>query len=406
MGLSNVQLLLVVNFLSSLSCGIVAPSFSLHVMMHGGNQIILGFLAAFTYICTSIGKDVIGLFEHGKKHAITFAMFVMFLVYFTLVFYDSCWILVTLRLVYALANQINPISKELVTRTEPQDKVISYFNFLDIMKVSGMVVGAISGGYIFQCNEDFTSNAMFSTVFSLAGLLVLQQMDNDDINVHRPESRLASLPFTCYQQVKSLGTIDYKDHWDAILLHTAFVTVFTVLFTRFIYLLCYNYKVGSVVVGYTTAYYHMWLFASSCIVPFVKGLSANKKSMFEHALLLCAVSVVSQYHAPNYECFLVVMVPLLFTYTLVNSLAEDDVLDLKSDEQVYQAKKTIVVLLNIIVPIWFGFVCHFFSGRAFKVLSMLPPVVVTYMINQRLTAPSRRRVQEQQEEEAEGVKED
>jgi hypothetical protein len=75
MGLSNVQLLLVVNFLvsckfdvsrllispfqSSLSCGIVAPSFSLHVMMHGGNQIILGFLAAFTYICTSIGKDVI-----------------------------------------------------------------------------------------------------------------------------------------------------------------------------------------------------------------------------------------------------------------------------------------------------------------------------------------------------------
>jgi hypothetical protein len=64
-----------------------------------------------------------------------------------------------------------------VTRTEPQDKVISYFNFLDIMKVSGMVVGAISGGYIFQCNEDFTSNAMFSTVFSLAGLRKFSKWD-------------------------------------------------------------------------------------------------------------------------------------------------------------------------------------------------------------------------------------
>ncbi|XP_044261834.1 uncharacterized protein LOC123009521 isoform X1 [Tribolium madens] len=393
MGFSNVQLVLLSVFLFFLSAGILQAPLSRHIAIEGGTHFLQGWLAGFIFLSQSIAKEFNALFQHGKKYALNFCLFSLFLVFFTLVFRDTLWVTVGCRLSYALFNQVVPCAKEFVAKLTPEETHIKYFNLVEGTRVAGLALGNCLGGHLFLCNEDFSSLAMFSTVFTLVAILLMQYVD-EDTDIKRPQTHFKQMPSICYQRLKNLKTVNYRKHWDCILLQAAYTTTFSIYFVRFCFLLVFNYNLGTVVIGYSIAYQHMWLFATSMLVPFVKERIQDKKSLFEHSLLISGFLLPGLYYAPSYECYLFLLIPMFFFFMLVNSLLNDDALGLRSKPDVFEASNTIAYLVNVIGPIFFGIVCQFFGGYGFKLLSLLPMVICVYLMNQRLMKKEEREEEE------------
>ncbi|RZC31960.1 MFS 1 domain containing protein [Asbolus verrucosus] len=390
MELSNVQLLLLVNFLDAACTGLVVPVMAPHIMMMGGNHIILGLLVAGVSTCQLLSEDFIALFDHGKRFILTFCMFTNFLCYLLLAVTSSYWLVLSCRYIYALLGHVDVCSKEFATLTEPEENHVKISNLINIMRTGGIVAGAITGGYVFDCGNDFESNAMIAAVLTISGVFLLQYVDQDPPGV-KTHSNIRNLPQTCWKQLRNLQQINYKDNWDIFLLKAAYVSSFAVYFTKYSLLIRYNYDVGTIVVGYTVAYQNMLIFASNCLAPCLKRCLWRfpQREVFEHCLLLCAVTLVGLYYAPTYDCYLIVFIPMIFTYTLVNCFLEDDVLDLKSKQDIHQGINTLANIIVICVPFMFGAVYHVFGARAFKIMSLLPPAVCAFIINQHFLAPKK-----------------
>ncbi|XP_008199091.1 uncharacterized protein LOC103314529 isoform X2 [Tribolium castaneum] len=382
MGLSNVQLLLLSVFLYFFAVGILQAALSRHIMLKGGTHHIQGWVAALIFILQSIAKELTALFEHGKKHALNFCLFSVFFIFFTFVFEDGLWVTLGLRLVFAVFNQVLVYSKEFVAKITPEETHIKYFNLVEGTRVAGLALGNSLGGHLFLCNENFSSLAMFSTVFTLVAILLMQYVE-EDTDIKRPQTHFKQMPSICYHRLKNLKTVNYKKHWDCMLLQAAYTTTFSIYFVRFCFLLVFNYNLGTVVVGYSIAYQHMWLFATSMLVPFVKERVQNKKKLFEHSLLISGFLLPGLYYAPSYECYLFLLIPMFFCFMLVNALLDDDALGLSLKPDVFEASNTIAYLVNVIGPIFFGIVCQYFGGYGFKFFSLLPMVICVYLLNQR-----------------------
>ncbi|EEZ97662.2 hypothetical protein TcasGA2_TC016207 [Tribolium castaneum] len=214
-------------------------------------------------------------------------------------------------------------------------------------------------------------------------VFVLMQYVEEDTDIKRPQTHFKQMPSICYHRLKNLKTVNYKKHWDCMLLQAAYTTTFSIYFVRFCFLLVFNYNLGTVVVGYSIAYQHMWLFATSMLVPFVKERVQNKKKLFEHSLLISGFLLPGLYYAPSYECYLFLLIPMFFCFMLVNALLDDDALGLSLKPDVFEASNTIAYLVNVIGPIFFGIVCQYFGGYGFKFFSLLPMVICVYLLNQR-----------------------
>lgn len=233
------------------------------------------------------------------------------------------------------------------------------------------------------------------------------QYVDEEADIKKTESHLKDLPSICYKRLKTLKTVNYKKHWDSILLQAAYTTTFSIYFVRFCFLIAYNYHIGTVVIGYTISYQHVWLFANSILVPFFKEKIQNKRNLFEHSLLISGFILPGLYYAPTFECYLFLLVPMFFCFSLVNSLLlEDDALGLKSKGDVYEASNTIAYLVNVFGPFFFGIVLHLFGGKGFKVLSLLPMVICVYLLNQRFMKHREEREEEEEQETEERIKQD
>ncbi|XP_044261836.1 uncharacterized protein LOC123009521 isoform X3 [Tribolium madens] len=359
----------------------------------GGTHFTQGLLQASTFIINSISKDFLDECFYGRKQALHLCLFVEYLCFFTVVFYWDVWVLFFCKLVSVLFNQISQLSKEYLEKSEPPSTQITYFNLIETTYMCGLLIGVISGSYLYACTMELTLNALFASVLTLSTVLLMQYVD-EDTDIKRPQTHFKQMPSICYQRLKNLKTVNYRKHWDCILLQAAYTTTFSIYFVRFCFLLVFNYNLGTVVIGYSIAYQHMWLFATSMLVPFVKERIQDKKSLFEHSLLISGFLLPGLYYAPSYECYLFLLIPMFFFFMLVNSLLNDDALGLRSKPDVFEASNTIAYLVNVIGPIFFGIVCQFFGGYGFKLLSLLPMVICVYLMNQRLMKKEEREEEE------------
>lgn len=168
-----------------------------------------------------------------------------------------------------------------------------------------------------------------------------------------------------------------------ILLQTTFFLAFGLYFTRFAILVFYNYEVGIVIIGYHIAYQNMLLFVANYLVPLFRKWSSI---YFDHILLFSSAMLVGIYYAPTYECYLIIFVPLVLSYSIVNEFLIEDKFELRKDKPLADASDTLNIITNTAGSVLFGVLCQLFGGAGFKVLTMLPIAVCIYQINRRLVA--------------------
>ncbi|XP_064214173.1 uncharacterized protein LOC103314529 isoform X3 [Tribolium castaneum] len=348
----------------------------------GGTHFTQGLLHSATFIIQSFSKDFIDECFYGRKMALHMCLFAEFLCFFTAVFYWDVWSLFLCKLFCVLFNQMSQLAKEYIEKSEPPSMHITYSNLIDVTCMGGLLIGLILGSYIYSCTRELATNALFASVLTVSTVLLMQYVE-EDTDIKRPQTHFKQMPSICYHRLKNLKTVNYKKHWDCMLLQAAYTTTFSIYFVRFCFLLVFNYNLGTVVVGYSIAYQHMWLFATSMLVPFVKERVQNKKKLFEHSLLISGFLLPGLYYAPSYECYLFLLIPMFFCFMLVNALLDDDALGLSLKPDVFEASNTIAYLVNVIGPIFFGIVCQYFGGYGFKFFSLLPMVICVYLLNQR-----------------------
>ncbi|KAJ3641499.1 hypothetical protein Zmor_028005 [Zophobas morio] len=388
---TNAQLLLLVNFLYFLAAGIVVPVFSKQILRNGGNYIVIGSVQSVVFVAQFISKDVIGLIEREKLYIIRMFTYCCFICFTLLLLVVSWWAVSFIRISYAFTTQILPYSKILVAKCEPRSRKIKIRNLLDVMRVSGLSVGSIAGGFIFEATKDFSSIATTSSVISLLTMIIVYQIDYNENEIERSESQIFSYGTTCNAQLLNLRETSITDEWYDVAVKLTYTCAFVNYFARFSFILCYNYPVNSIIIGWTRAYYNIVLFLSNFLVPFIKDRTHNPLDLLEKTLIICAFCLVGHSYAPTYKCYMVLYIPLLFTYTLSNALLEDDALDLKYNFPVYLACETMGNIIKIFAPFCIGVTRQWSGSGVTKLLTVIPAVIYTCMLTFRFLNKKERR---------------
>ncbi|XP_063912722.1 uncharacterized protein LOC135129493 isoform X2 [Zophobas morio] len=391
MNLTNVQLLLVVNFLYYLSSGFIKPVLTTHILRHGGNQITLGLLISSRYVCNKISRDFVALFAYTNKSAIAFCVISSGTTYLALLLSYNPWLVFVDRSVHALINQVNWFTQEYGLRNRPS---FGCFKLLCVVKVAGTVIGSLTGGYFYHTTRWFSIVVLTATLVTLLALIVLRYV-NPDVKCNNEQEKSWFFLTKYFPSLENLQKAKYKQNWDKIVVIVVYTFSFNIYFSRFIFLLVSKFKAGTATIGQVLAYFHLLQFLCNFFAPVIKSQVKNKKALFEYSLAVCAFSLYGVLYAPTVDAVCVICLPMMVTYTLVNSLLKDDVMKLRP-ENLADIVGTIKILVNIVGPVCFGILCHFFGRRAFYVIVVFPCVVCLYLLYQGyLEAKEQRRREDQ-----------
>ncbi|XP_063912723.1 uncharacterized protein LOC135129494 [Zophobas morio] len=379
MELSNVTLLLIVNFLHSMASGLILPTLSDHIVACGGNQVLLGALCSSLYVFNTLSTNFMTLFELGRKDSLTVSAYFAFFTSLVLVFFNNPGVIWLDRCIYALTNQVNWFSKEYVMNDIEESLHIRYCNLLDVSKLLGMVLGMLLAGHV-HSNGGFTTIAMAITVLAFLNIILLQYVEPDRRHLRRQLSKLLELPSECYDQLENLRDAELAAEWPMVLFLVVHTFVFTVYFSKHVYILKASYNPSLIIISYHVAYHFMLKFLCDVFVPFIQSRFRRRKSLFNLSVAICAISISALGPAPTLEVYWMFFVPMLASYTVINSLLEEDYFELRWDTSFREAVNTLQIIVNVVGPVVFGILCETFGASALYLLHIFPITVVIYLV--------------------------
>ena len=272
---------------------------------------------------------------------------------------------------------------------------MKFSNFLNVAKVWGLVLGTLSSGHIYD-TQGFTTLSTTTAVLTFLSFgkyhLVQKRTSNQFVSVvflfvepdppstRRPPKRLLLLPGVIYNRLVNLShaNLSYRIH--LVIFLVAFDLAFTLLLSRFVFILRSMYRVGTVILGYYVGCQYMVKFICEVFLPYLLKPVKDRQSLFRVTAVICSSCLSCFSFAPNLTIYMFVFLFWLVSYSILNMLMEQDVFELKQDPSLFEAVETLKVIVNILGPIGFSFLTYNYGRGAVVVLHGFGVVIYVYLL--------------------------
>ena len=272
---------------------------------------------------------------------------------------------------------------------------VKFSNFLNVAKVWGLVLGTLSSGHIYD-TQGFTTLSTTTAVLTFLSFgkyhLVQKRTSNQFVSVvflfvepdppstRRPPKRLLLLPGVIYNRLVNLShaNLSYRIH--LVIFLVAFDLAFTLLLSRFVFILRSMYRVGTVILGYYVGCQYMVKFICEVFLPYLLKPVKDRQSLFRVTAVICSSCLSGFNFAPSLTIYMFIFLFWLVSYSILNMLMEQDVFELKQDPSLYEAVETLKVIVNILGPIGFSFLTYNYGRGAVVVLHGFGVVIYVYLL--------------------------
>ncbi|XP_018332825.1 major facilitator superfamily domain-containing protein 9-like [Agrilus planipennis] len=394
-----------VSFLDSLCFGLIVPLLTPRILSLGGSHTVAGIFISLQILCQLLSVPLINSFskKFGYKSSLQKMLLINLITLYLLGLTESCFNLILIRSIYSLTNQTVYLCINILKEIMPKEEHFNIANTLHASSVGGFVVGAVSGGYLFEL-YGFWEVCLVSCGFNFGAIVLLknrnafkplQQMQEKDDKSSSGTKESISESTTKRSIIKKSSVLDefvdevyiniasavvnfdsdvFSNQLFLFLSHFLFTLSGTIFFTKYPILLKVNYNASAVIIGYTVAYQRMIIFVVNFTSGFIKSyFSLDKIDNIVNVFFMLNIGFIGLCFAPLYEIYLLCFIPMIVAKTIVNDFWRSPTVVVENKrESIGETLDVLGKLTEVIIPSIFGVFCDMYLELALQVFVLVP----------------------------------
>lgn len=234
-------------------------------------------------------------------------------------------------------------------------------------------------------------------ILGMTTTLTIEDQDDEDKESKDEKSLLDKAGARVADVVKNFQESDFIQNWDLITLKFLFASSVLVFFSKFTFLMKYNYNADALVIGTTGAYMNALVFACTYILDNFR--EDAKFSHMQNALITLLMSLTFACYAPFFVSYLLICIPLILCRCYLNSNWVT-LFALRKNQALSNVNESIGIIAGLTTPIAFGIVCDLIEHHAVVWFTVFPIFFSLFIFSQH----TKWRISEQVDNTQENVK--
>lgn len=357
-------------FLDLISISLIIPVWGTHLRSLGASHFHIALLGStYSFLQFLSGTPIGALSDHhGRKIVLFVTICFCALAYFLLGIVKSLLLIALIRIIQGCLKHTQLLCKTLVNDQVPADQQTAVYGRMNGFSSLSFVIGPIIGGHLMEKSEGFYSLACYtSMIFLINALVVWVTVPNTTVS-HK-EKKSAS-PFS------DLMEVNWKECWPAFSLKMLGAAALFAYFSSVGLAMNEKFNLSPSEAGYTGALQGLTGGLTGFAAGKIENIFPTKNPFTKcfYSFTLLGIGFVGLAIAPNLILFMVAMVPISASSTLIRGFNNEIMYEQSSSDHkglVAGAGASAAAISRFLAPIVCGFTMDKFGNNSGFVLSAL-----------------------------------
>lgn len=359
----------VIVFLDLISISLIIPVWGTHLRSLGASHFHIALLGStYSFLQFLSGTPIGALSDHyGRKIVLFVTICICAIAYFLLGYVKSFILIVLIRIIQGCLKHSQLLCKTLVNDQVPGDQQTAVYGRMNGFSSLSFVIGPIIGGHLMEKSEGFYSLACCTCViFLINALVVWITVPNTTVK----KGKKSASPFT------DLMEVNWRECWPAFSLKMLGAAALFAYYSSVGLAMNEKFNLSPSEAGYTGALQGL----TGGITGFAAGKIENifpTKNPFTkcfYSFMLLGLGFVGLTLAPNIIIFIVAMIPISASSTLIRGFNNEIMYEQSSSDHkglVAGAGASATAISRFVAPIVCGFTMDKFGNSSGFLLSAL-----------------------------------
>lgn len=355
-------------FLDLISISLIIPVWGTHLRSLGASHFHIALLGStYSFLQFLSGTPIGALSDrYGRKIVLFVTICICALAYFLLGCVKSFTLIVLIRIVQGCLKHSQLLCKTLVNDQVQNNQQTAVYGRMNGFSSLSFVIGPIIGGHLMEKSEGFYSLACYtSIIFLINAVIVWITVPNSSI---QPKKRKSASPF------KDLIEVNWNECWPAFSLKMLGAAALFAYFSSVGLAMNEKFNLSPSEAGYTGALQGLTGGITGFAAGKIENIFQTKNTLIKcfFSFILLGVGFVGLALAPNLIMFMVAMVPISSSSTLLRGFNNEIMYKHSSSDHkglVAGAGASAVAISRFLAPIICGFTMDKFGINSGFILS-------------------------------------
>jgi len=355
-------------FLDLISISLIIPVWGIHLRSLGASHFHIALLGStYSFLQFLSGTPIGALSDcYGRKVILFVTICICALAYFLLGYVKSFALIVLIRIVQGCLKHSQLLCKTLVNDQVPADQQTAVYGRMNGFSSLSFVIGPIIGGHLMEKSEGFCSLAFYTSIIFLFNALVVW-ITVPNSSVPQKERKNVS-PF------RDLMEVNWNECWPAFSLKMLGAAALFAYFSSVGLAMNEKFNLSPSEAGYAGALQGLTGGITGFAAGKIENIFQTKNTLIKcfYSFTLLGVGFVGLALAPNFIMFMVAMVPISSSSTLLRGFNNEIMYEQSSSDHkglVAGAGASAVAISRFLAPIVCGFTMDKFGNNSGFILS-------------------------------------
>ncbi|XP_044261833.1 major facilitator superfamily domain-containing protein 9-like [Tribolium madens] len=386
----NLNLVYALSFMDLFAVGLTVPLFSNHLRELGASHFTIGLLNSLYSGLQVISGPIVGSWSdvRDRKSVLQITLLLCSLGYIALGLTNSILFIAIVRILLGVTKHTQSICKAIITDLVPPCDRASALGRSTALGSLGFIIGPTLGGHLIELNNGFFYVCSFTSVLFIVNVALtsviseIKAPKKGQINQQNPI--FTKLRYEFNKSITDMTEIDWRAFWDVFLLRFIFGFSVTMYFSQQSVYLKEEFQLSQRHVGYTISFFSATGMASAFLLHYITSyfykMDDSCLKRLTHFFLLMTLSLICLYLAPNFELFLVILVPFSLSCTILRIVSME--LMLKKASSTHRGSlsgtsNSIMSIARFVTPVTSGLISDKLGGHSAMLFSAVSPLVGT-----------------------------
>lgn len=388
--------LYLLSFLDLFATSLIVPLLSTRLRALGTSHVLTGVICAVYPGVQLFSGPIVGCWsdKYGRKRMLLLSLFMCAFCYYLLGLSTSVITLFTLRFIIGIFKHTQTLCKALVINIIPDVNQSQAYGILNATTAMGYTLGPLIAGHIIELEHGFLYLTLITClvfIFNIVLVYCLLPDDSDDANNNsNTNSRIdqknnrndfKNNNSNIVKMFNELVKINWLYYWDIFLLKFLLFLSMSIFYINYPLMIEEEFKVSIKFIGYASSF--QGLISSVCglfIDQLWPSYVLNKSDYCKlfYCFFVLSVSFLCVGFVPNFVTFVVSLIPLCYSSSLLRIITTKTLLEKSSLQQhrgsLIGAENTVASVAHLIGPLVSGFCRDVVFGRLH--ISLLLPAIL------------------------------